>query len=207
MSRRVEEKKTEGKKVDVEFVVADRKSLNHYCRTVTRCMDNIANNILKMGDALYHIKSDGLFVIEGYKDIYSFASEKFGISKSTCSRYIGLREYFGLESQYSASQMIELLPCVREGWDISAVTPDMSVRQIRQFIKENFRLCSCDVATAIEDTASIPAAKPESFVFCLTEDLMHSPADALNAFYADIRTTVMKAFSKYGAKTVKIVIE
>lgn len=203
MSKRAGEKKTEEKKMNVELVVADKKKLNGYCSTVNRCMTNIANNILKMANALYCIREEGLFAIEGYKDIYSFASDRFGISKSTCSRYIGLREVFGIESKFSATQMIEMLPYVRKGGDISDITPDMSKRQIREYIKSH----SCAGATVIEDTASIPDAKPESFVFCLTDELMHSPAEAINAFYADIRTAVSKAFSKYGARTVKIVIE
>lgn len=201
MSKKAEEK------MDVEIAVADRKSLNHYCRTVTRCMDNIANNIIRVADALYNIQRKGLYAIDGYKDIYSFAFDKFNISKSTCYKYIGIRECFEPDCGLSASQMIELLPWVRKGYSVDAISPDMTIKQIRQFAKENFHAPSDSLDVETEGAASIPAAKPESFVFCLTEDLMHSPADALNAFYADIRTTVMKAFSKYGAKTVKIVIE
>ncbi|MCI8418834.1 MAG: hypothetical protein HFI33_15285 [Lachnospiraceae bacterium] len=195
--------------MNVEMVVADRKSLNFYCSTVNRCMTNIANNILKIADSLYCIQSKGLFAIDGYKDIYSFASDKFGISKSTCYKYIGLREFFGLESKFSASQMIELLPYVRKGWDISAITPDMSVRQIRQFVKENFRLSSLDVETDKKSDYIAPAkdAKIQSFVFNITDELFTGPGRAYEAFFADIQTAVINAHKKFGAKSIKIVIE
>lgn len=194
-------------KMNVAVLAESKKSLNFHCRTVARCMDNIANNIFKIGNSLYHIKSDELFAIEGYKDIYSFAMDKFGISRSTCSKYIGVREYFGLDSQYSASQMMEMLPWIRKGYGIDSITPDMTVKQIRQFMKDNYGSSISDVETAIEDNAGIPDVKPEKFIFCVTDELMRGSSDAVNAFYSDIRTAVANAFNKYGAHSVKIIIE
>lgn len=188
-----------------EFSQEDVKDLKNCSVVIQRSLTNIANNILKIGMALYTIQDKKLYSIQGYKDIYSFAKDKFSISKTSCSNYIGIVEVFGIESKFSATQMIEMLPYVRRGGDISEITPDMSSRQIRFYIKERTSKSSSGAGT--DSVAPVRDINPKSFVFNLTEDLFKGSVEVYNSFFADIQTAVINAHKKYGAKSIKIVIE
>lgn len=185
--------------------LADYKKV---CRRIDKCMDNIAANIIKLAGELQNVKVTRLYELGGYKDIYSFAKDKFGISKTSCSNYIGLVETFGYNSEFSPSQMIELLPYVRSGGDLTVFNPDMSVREIRKAIKEQKAICS-DVGTDDErEEEYVPAStKPQSYVFNITDDIMKASGAAVDAFYNDIRIAVANAYKKFGAKSIVITIK
>ncbi|MCI8416114.1 MAG: hypothetical protein HFI33_01220 [Lachnospiraceae bacterium] len=177
------------------------------CRQISASMKSIEISIVKVARSLTCVKENRLYELDNYQNVYDFAKDKFGISKSTCSRYLGLIEFFGVDSNLSATQMIELLPYVRKGGNISEITPDMSTRQIRQYIKEHKLVSSCGAATDAAIEGPVRDVKPKSFVFNITDDLFAGPCRAYEAFFADIQTAVINAHKKYGAKSIKIVIE
>lgn len=177
-----------------------------FCRQLLASMKSIETNIIKVAHSLTFVKENRLYELDNYQNIYDFAKDKFSISKSTCSKYLGLISVFGIDLKLSSSQMIELLPYVRKGGDISGITPDMTRKQVRDYIKKH-PPSGCDVATKFIGDGPVRDSKPQSFVFNITDDLFTGPDSVYEAFFADIQAVVISAHEKYGAKSIKIVIE
>lgn len=105
----------------------------------------IQKSFVKIGWYLKHIRDDQMYTEDGYANIYECAADQFGYSQSTVSRFINICEKFSkdkdspeLDERYAGfdkSQMIEMLPLEQE--QLEKVTPDMTVRQIRDIGKEN----------------------------------------------------------------------
>lgn len=107
----------------------------------------IQKSFVKIGWYLKHIRDDELYKEEGYSGIYECAADQLGYSQSTVSRFINICEKFSknhnspeLDDKYTGfdkSQMIEMLPLTPE--QVGRVTPDMTVKQIRNIKKEEKR--------------------------------------------------------------------
>ncbi len=101
-------------------------------------------SFIKIGWYLKHIYEEKLYTIEGYSNIYECAQDKFHMSQGTTTRYINLcNEYsIGHDSpeldkkyvDYNISQLFEMLPMKEE--QLEKVTPDMTVKQIRDIKNE-----------------------------------------------------------------------
>lgn len=99
----------------------------------------IQKSFVKIGWYLKHIKDNELYREDGYANINECAADQLGYSQSTVSRLINICEKFSknhnspeLDEKYAGfdkSQMIEMLPMKPE--QIEKVTPDMTVKQIR----------------------------------------------------------------------------
>lgn len=104
----------------------------------------IQKSFVKIGWYLKHIQDNELYLEDGYANINECAAEQLGYSQSTVSRFIGICEKFSkdhnspeLDEKYSGfdkSQMMEMLPLSAE--QLEQVTPDMTVKQIREIKKE-----------------------------------------------------------------------
>ena len=133
-------KKEEMKKVMNEVVVFTKEQKEEYksaCRQIVSSMKSLETSFIKLALALHNVDSGKLYEIEGYKNIYEFAKERYNISKSTCYNYLGLVDAFGLTADskplYTYTQMVALLPAVRAGVDIEAkISPNMSVSEIKK---------------------------------------------------------------------------
>lgn len=192
----------------VKLVPDGRGEFYNSClANMRKAVTNVANNMLKIAYILHEMEEHAYYLDGGYDSTARFAKEEFGISKSTCSKYIGIIDYFGTDSPYSASQMMEMLPYLRQGGSIEDFNPKMSVRAIRDAVKDLKALPSVnsfDVETSRNPVRDI---KPTSFVFNLTDELFSGPAEVYNSFMADIQTAIVNAHAKHGAKSIKIVIE
>lgn len=101
-------------------------------------------SFIKIGWYLKHIKDAAMYKEDGYTNIYEFAYDKFNISQSTATRFINLCIEFSvnhdspdLDEKYidfSVSQLFEMLPMKSE--EKGKITPDMTVRQIREVKNE-----------------------------------------------------------------------
>ena len=136
-------KKEEMKKVMNEVVVFTKEQKEEYkssCRQIVNSMKSLETSFIKLALALHNVDSGKLYEIEGYKNVYEFAKERYNISKSTCYNYLGLVDAFGLTADskplYTYTQMVALLPAVRAGVDIEAkISPNMSVSEIKKSLK------------------------------------------------------------------------
>ena len=102
-----------------------------------------AQNVIAIGYYLKHIRDRQLYREAGYESIWDYASDRFGLSKSTTSRYIARNDKFSkggnspvLDSRYQdfgKAQLQEMLSLNSE--QLEQVTPDMTVAQIREMRK------------------------------------------------------------------------
>jgi hypothetical protein len=100
-------------------------------------------NFIETGYYLKRVRDSLMYTEDGYRSIYDFAMSEYGIAKSTTDRYIDINTKFSkcgnsLEiceeyAGFKRSCLQEMLNMHQD--DISLITADMSVRDIRQ-IKE-----------------------------------------------------------------------
>lgn len=105
---------------------------------------NTQKSFVKIGWYLKHIDENDMYIQDGYKDIFDFAMDKFGISGGTANRFINVCKEFskGHDSpelddkycDYKVSQLFEMLPMKEDERD--EITPDMSVKEIRETKEE-----------------------------------------------------------------------
>lgn len=105
----------------------------------------IQKSFVKIGWYLKHIRDNKLYSEGGYANIWECAADQLGYSQPTASRFINICEKFSkdhnspeLDDKYAGfdkSQMIEMLPMEQEQLD--RVSPDMTVKQIRDIKLEN----------------------------------------------------------------------
>lgn len=101
-------------------------------------------SFVKIGWYLKHIREKEMYKEEDYANIYELALDKFNLSQPTATRFMNICEQFSvghdspeLDEQYidfSMSQLFEMLPMKQE--EMSRITPDMTVAQIRDFKKK-----------------------------------------------------------------------
>lgn len=99
---------------------------------------------LKIGFFLNHIKEKKMYREEGYANIYEFSEEKFHLKQPSVSNFINLYRQFAapdnsleLAKEYKPfgiSQLFEMIPMKPE--ERAEITPDMSVRDIREYKAE-----------------------------------------------------------------------
>ena len=101
---------------------------------------NLKMNFIAAGYYLKYIRDNELYLEDGYASIWEFAEDNYGIQKSTASRWMKMNDRFSeggntpiLAEKYKAfgkSQLQEML--YLEDDQIDQVTPDMTVREIRE---------------------------------------------------------------------------
>ena len=133
----------------------------------------IQKSFVKIGWYLKHIRDNELYKEDGYANIWECAADQLGYSQSTASRFINICEKFSkdhnspeLDSKYAGfdkSQMIEMLPMEPE--QLEKITPDMTVKQIRDIKLENKgqkEEKDCDIPGQTSIEADFPEYMPEA---------------------------------------------
>ena len=115
-------------------------SLEEAENNIHACLRDAARNVIATGHYLKVIRDKELYREAGYENIWDYAAERFGFSKSTASRYMTRNDKFSVGGnspilaeefrEYSKAQLQEMLSLDAE--QMSAVTPDMTVREIRE---------------------------------------------------------------------------
>lgn len=103
----------------------------------------MARSFIAVGYYLKHIRDKELYLEDGYKSIWEFAQDIYGMSRSTASRWMSMNDKFSgggnspiLDDRYKdfgKSQLQEMLSLPAE--QLEEVTPDMTVKEIRQIGK------------------------------------------------------------------------
>lgn len=103
-------------------------------------LQSAARNVIAIGYYLKHIRDHQLYQEAGYDNIWDYAGDQYGFSKSTASRYMSRNDKFSeggnspiMAEQYRAfgkSQLQEMLSLDAD--QLEQVTPDMTVQQIRE---------------------------------------------------------------------------
>lgn len=111
-------------------------------------LKNIKKSFVRIGWHLKQIKDNGWYQKEGYKNIYEFAKEKFNISQPAATRFINICTEFSengsspeLDARYRGYSLSQLTEMLNVGADKrKEVTPDMTVREIREFKRKDRKL-------------------------------------------------------------------
>ena len=115
-------------------------SLEEAENNIHACLRDAARNVIATGHYLKVIRDKELYREAGYENIWDYAAERFGFSKSTANRYMTRNDKFSVGGnspvlaeeyrEYSKAQLQEMLSLDAE--QMSVVTPDMTVREIRE---------------------------------------------------------------------------
>lgn len=104
---------------------------------------NIKKGYVAAGFYMKYIKNNKLYEEAGYRNIWEFAETKYGISKSTASRWMAINNKFSKDGnspflkeqfeQFEKSQLQEML--YLDDKQMEKVTPDMTTKEIREIRK------------------------------------------------------------------------
>lgn len=105
---------------------------------------NIKMNFIAAGYYLKYIRDNKLYLEEGYKSIWEFAENKYGIQRTTASRWMLMNDRYSVDGNspilikeyrvFGKSQLQEML--YLEDEQMEQVTPDMTVKDIRKLREE-----------------------------------------------------------------------
>lgn len=120
----------------------DKKNYNQCIEKIGTLLTGVAKSYLMIGVQLKRIRDKKLFNVEGYKNVYELASEKFGMGKTTCGNAINVVERFCTEKgvlkeeykAFSFTQLVEMLPL--EDDQLKDVGEMMSAKEIRELKKD-----------------------------------------------------------------------
>lgn len=106
-------------------------------------LESMSRSFIATGYYLRLVRDTEGYKEDGYKDIWEFAADQYGIKRSTASRWMDMNERFSEGGNspilavefknYQKSQLQEMLYLPDE--KIDEVTPDMTVKEIREIRK------------------------------------------------------------------------
>lgn len=111
------------------------------CKDIIKAnLSNISQSFIAIGFYLKRVRDKELFKTDGYKDIWEFALDQYGIQRSTASRWMAMNDRFSkdgnspiLQEKYKLfgkSQLQEILYLPEE--KLEEITPEMTVKEIRE---------------------------------------------------------------------------
>ena len=133
-TRRPEEMDVSGKSYFLDVSLEEAET------SIRASLKDAARSVIAVGHYLKVIRDKELYREAGYENVWDYAADRFGFSKSTASRYMTRNDKFSVGGnspilaeefrEYSKAQLQEMLSLDAE--QMSAVTPDMTVREIRE---------------------------------------------------------------------------
>ena len=108
--------------------------------SISGSIKSMARSFVAVGFYLKHIRDHEFYLEDGYQDIWEFARETYGMSRSTASRWMAINDRFSVGGNspnladgyavFGKSQLQEMLSLPED--KLRDVTPDMTVREIRE---------------------------------------------------------------------------
>lgn len=115
---------------------------------IRRDLESMSRKFITIGYYLKMIRDNEMYRQDGFKDIWEFAQDTYGISKSTCSRWMAMNDKFSqdgnspyLKEEYrdfGKSQLQEMLYLTDE--QMEQARPDMTAKEIREIRKPRISL-------------------------------------------------------------------
>ena len=110
---------------------------------IRRDLESMSRKFITIGYYLKLIRDNEMYHQDGFRDIWGFAQDTYGISKSTCSRWMAMNDKFSqggnspyLKEEYrdfGKSQLQEMLYLTDE--QMEQARPDMTAKEIREIRK------------------------------------------------------------------------
>lgn len=111
---------------------------------IRRDLESMSRKFITIGYYLKLIRDNEMYRQDGFRDIWEFAQDTYGISKSTCSRWMSMNDKFSqdgnspyLKEEYrdfGKSQLQEMLYLTDE--QMEQARPDMTAKEIREIRKQ-----------------------------------------------------------------------
>ena len=182
-------------------------SLEEAENNIHACLRDAARNVIAVGHYLKVIRDKELYREAGYENVWDYAADRFGFSKSTASRYMTRNDKFSVGGnspilaeefrEYSKAQLQEMLSLDDE--QMSTVTPDMTVREIRElrrpkeipYFEIPGQLSLSDFPelgeaemedSAVENSAPTETMTSATAFTVSAEDLIGEPEEAISAY-------------------------
>ena len=170
-------------------------------------LKDAAQSVITVGYYLKAVRDNELFRSAGYETIWDYAWGEYGFSKGTASRYMKRNDRFSIGGNspiiadefraFNRSQLQEMLSLDAE--QMSAVTPDMTVREIRElrrpkeipYFEIPGQLSLSDFpelgeaetgASAAENSAPTETMTSTTAFTVSAEDLIGDPEEKLSAY-------------------------
>ena len=170
-------------------------------------LKDAAQSVITVGYYLKAVRDNELFRSAGYETIWDYAWGEYGFSKGTASRYMKRNDRFSIGGNspiiadefraFNRSQLQEMLSLDAE--QMSAVTPDMTVREIRElrrpkeipYFEIPGQLSLSDFpelgeaetgASATENSAPTETMTSTTAFTVSAEDLIGDPEEKLSAY-------------------------
>lgn len=130
--------------------VEDKKEFQQLDEIIYNSMDSISKSGYAVAFAIHTIYTKKLYRVDGYKNVYSYALERYGLSRTTCNDFINMVERFGKISGNDKECITEIRPeyelygnsqlLAMKGYNDSEIAdakinPSMSVREIKKALK------------------------------------------------------------------------
>lgn len=128
----------------------DKKDFDHFDSMIYDGMESISKSGYAVAFALHSIYTKRLYRVDGYKNVYSYALERYGLSRTTCNDFINMVERFGKLSEnkqeciteikpeyelYGSSQLLAMKGHTDDEIKDAKINPSMSVREIKKAFK------------------------------------------------------------------------
>ena len=130
--------------------VEDKKEFQNLDGVIYDSMENISKSGYAVAFAIHAIYTKKLYRVDGYKNVYNYALERYGLSRTTCNDFINMVERFGKISGnekgfiadirpeyelYGSSQLLAMKGYNDAEIKDAKITPSMSVREIKKALK------------------------------------------------------------------------
>ena len=123
---------------------------------IITAINNGAKNDKEIAKEVYTVDHADLACAAGFKGIGEWAEKFFDWHKTKTSRLSSIAKRFYFEDEnktiweaYTVSQMVEMLKASDE--QLNAITPDMTAKQIRDYLKRESEMIDAETETAPED--------------------------------------------------------
>ena len=200
-TRRPEEMDLSGKSYFLDVSLEEAET------SIRASLKDAARSVIAVGHYLKVIRDKELYREAGYENVWDYAADRFGFSKSTASRYMTRNDKFSVGGnspilaeefrEYSKAQLQEMLSLDAE--QMSAVTPDMTVREIRElrrpkeipYFEIPGQLSLSDFPelddaetedSAVENSAPTETVTSTTAFTVSAEDLIGEPEEKLSAY-------------------------
>lgn len=126
---------------------------------IRKDLESMSKKFITIGYYLKYIRDKKLYIQDGFESIWEFAQDTYGISKSTCSRWMHMNDKFSeggnspeLRQEFASfgkSQLQEML--YLDDKQIEQAKPEMTAKEIREIRKPQNQEENLEGQISIED--------------------------------------------------------
>lgn len=132
------------------ITVEDKNEFKHLDNIIYESMNSISKSGYAVAFSIHTIYTKKLYRVDGYKNVYNYALERYGLSRTTCNDFINMVERFGKITGNEKECITEIRPeyelygnsqlLAMKGYNDAEIkdakiNPSMSVREIKKALK------------------------------------------------------------------------